>query len=132
MKKILVCFYALLFLSVVAGTSLAVPFKFTGSALDVKDPVTDSATFGVKSLGFFSGDNLSFVGPNSFAYTYNDLPGVMTLALFDISGIQWGHSVNIKGRKSNSYSAITEPATMFLMGGGLLGLALVSRRKLRK
>ena len=190
MKKLLICFYGLLFLAAAAGTSVAVPFQVTGSALAVNwssgggwvnytpyamsDPidlgdgestdftfgrisfplawgegtadltinfsmplfdngsVTDLANFRVRSGFFFSGGNLTFGGPESFNYTHKDSPGgVMTLALFDVSGIQRGHAVDVIGRITNSTSPIPEPATMFLMGAGLLGLAAVGRKKIR-
>ena len=103
------------------------------SSPDFSGSVQNGGSFkDVWSLGgIISGGALYFGGPVSFGYDYNGTPGVMTLALADLSGIQWGKMVDITGTITNSVAPAPEPTAILIMGAGLLGITLVSRKQLK-
>ena len=144
MKKFLVGFYALLFLSVVAGTSLAVPFKVTGSALDVQwspgdglvgytpYPVSNPIDLGAGRPTVPVFREISF--PWAWGESAADLKIDLTVPPFKhpVTDLVPPKLKGKKDKKARGPRTIAEPGTLFLMGGGLLGLALVSRKKFKK
>jgi hypothetical protein len=68
---------------------------------------------------------------NGFTYTVNP---VYTIAL-PVTGVGGGAgtgTTTIQGTVTGSASAVPEPASMFLLGSGLLGITGVVRRRLKK
>jgi hypothetical protein len=66
-----------------------------------------------------------------------DNAGLLTLALNDLSGVLIGDPFTISGTLTNSSASVQsapvpEPATILLMGTGLLGLVAYSRKRISK
>lgn len=101
------------------------------------DIVSDEADFSVLSFIIFSWGNLTFGDSVTFSYSYGGLTGgEMTITFDDLDGIELGTTVNITGTITNVKDADTapvpEPATMFLLGTGLIVVAVGSRKKFLK
>lgn len=77
---------------------------------------------------FFQAGFLAWGAPLIFGYGNG---GSLTLDLNDLLGIHSGSSLTISGRITNNHDSapIPEPATIFLLGTGLIGLAAGFRRK---
>jgi hypothetical protein len=95
--------------------------------------VVSTGEFGVFSLFIFSAGELTWEEPELIPYSYNgSTGGLLQVDLTDIpKKWQCGTSFTISGKITNVRS-VPEPATIVLMGFGLLGLAGMGRKKLFK
>lgn len=106
--------------TLLTGTFLSGHVDITGSGLyatvdgftDTKNSIL-TAFYGMPDSPYFGQLNLSFGGPT----------GVTPPESFESTGIGSGDIIN---------SPIPEPATMLLLGSGLLGMGVYARRRFRK
>jgi len=95
--------------------------------------VMDDGDFLLFSLIFMSGGYLKFGDPEPFSYSYEGVQGgIMTIDFDDIMGVQLGNTVLITGSITNNASPVPEPATMLMLGCGLVGLSFMGRKKFFK
>jgi hypothetical protein len=122
--------------SVVAGTSVTVePFTFRGPNATVIpfqlwsfSSRGNAFSFDVTSLSIFSNsrDTIALRGAGSaFITNFEDTPGT-----WNISANRAGGTASFSS--SAEVTAVPEPATMFLLGSGLIGLAGYSSRRFKK
>lgn len=95
--------------------------------------VSDEGDFAVVSLLFFTLGAIDFGDPETFGYDYNGATGgLMEVDFNNLAGVTGGTSVDITARITNVHDPIPEPATMVLLGFGIIGLAGISRKKFKK
>ena len=68
-----------------------------------------------------------------YSISYTGYPGgVLELNFHDLAGFQRGNRIDTTGTVTNLTSSVPEAAIMLLFGTGLIGLAVVGRKKLNK
>jgi hypothetical protein len=127
-----ITFGEITFPSIVFGQGTAT-FGIDFSEPDLDVAFLDDGDFFLFSFKLMSGGYLEFGDPEPFSYSYAGVPGgIMTIDFDDIIGVQLGNTVSITGSITNNVSPVPEPATMLLLGSGLIGISFVGRKKLFK
>jgi hypothetical protein len=98
--------------------------------IDKNDPYDGSYNPTVSTYAVLKYGNGQAPGGESHWAVYFD--GIGTFDIFNVSGLPAGITLGDHALSHIAYSAVPEPATILLLGSGLVGLAGFGRKKFKK